>query len=1202
MFLIAPKSKICRRVRATALFLAAVTSVVAVCAASGDDEFDVRIRVIRGLVTSGDYAGAESKARQLVADAESASDKLAVTRATGLLVEALVRNGRGVEASTRTLAETVLKSLESGTGSGPEAISPALRLLGDVLIEAGDYPGAAARFRQAFDHLQGAGGAKSREAAWDLDGLARALTRVEQFDQALQATQNALALKQDLLGSDDADLADTLDIRAQIWQHKGEYKQARSDLERAFGIRESKQQNHPETAATLALLARQCWHESDLLGAREFSRRAVAIAESTLRPDHPHLGSYLKSLAFSLQDVGDLVAARDLRERALAVAERTYGAQHQEVAGRMSDLASTLFLQGEYAASRSLYERALSVYDRVAPDHADAATVAYNIANLNATLGDILEARRYFQRAIRSWEKGLDARHPVLAWALSSFAETLAERGLDREAKPLYERALSIRERSLVKDHPYTARTLAYLAVTLARLGETRRATELSERALRIWEVAGSADPAGFADSLMMGAMIQERRHDWMTARRSFERALDIRMPMFGPNHPAVAEARAGLAASLAVLGQTREAAREAMQAEEIGRAHLRLTLADLPERQALEYAAKRPRGLDLAMSLVAKSDGGRASFDAVVRGRSLILDEMASRQRLIWQRNVDGAAEPLWSELAATRQRLANLVIRGPAGQRPEQYAALVENARQEKELAERALAAKSTTFRPEAARQEIGIEQVQAQLPQDSALVSFLKYSRSTFKVTSGAGGAGASAEPRRSRQIVTSYVAFVLRPQVAEPIVVPLGSAASLETVVADWRQAMMTDVISPADNGHSGPSFAALGNMLRQRIWAPLAPHLINVRRVFVVPDGALNLVPLAALPSARGRYLLDDGPVIHYLSAERDLVPTEVPSGKSGRGLLAAGGPAFADGAVFASLSGNRPPTRASEAAGTNVAPPTTPSTASAVTGFFRSAGSKCASFQSIQFHSLPGSRREAEDVARLWQTLRPERAETERADDDQVLIGRAASEQAIKELAPGRRILHLATHGFFLGDQCASALDNTRAVGGLVVSPQSRPAAPGRTRAQPLPESPLLLSGLAMAGANRRAAAGPDEDDGILTAEEVASLNLQGTEWAVLSACGTGLGAIKAGEGVFGLRRAFQIAGARTVIMSLWSVNDRATRTWMHALYEGRLNKHLDTADAMREASLTVLHNRRAAKQSTHPFYWAAFVAAGDWR
>src|SRR5262245_57374137 len=129
-----------------------------------------------------------------------------------------------------------------------------------------------------------------------------------------------------------------------------------------------------------------------------------------------------------------------------------------------------------------------------------------------------------------------------------------------------------------------------------------------------------------------------------------------------------------------------------------------------------------------------------------------------------------------------------------------------------------------------------------------------------------------------------------------------------------------------------------------------------------------------------------------------------------------------------------------------------------------------------------------------------------------------------------------------------------------------------------------------------------RTTRGAGADDGILTAEEVAGLNLQGTEWAVLSACDTGVGAITAGEGVFGLRRAFQIAGARTVIMSLWSVDDQATRAWMRALYRARFQRKLSTADALRAASLDVLRDRRARRLGTHPFYWAAFVGAGDWR
>jgi CHAT domain-containing protein len=204
-----------------------------------------------------------------------------------------------------------------------------------------------------------------------------------------------------------------------------------------------------------------------------------------------------------------------------------------------------------------------------------------------------------------------------------------------------------------------------------------------------------------------------------------------------------------------------------------------------------------------------------------------------------------------------------------------------------------------------------------------------------------------------------------------------------------------------------------------------------------------------------------------------------------------------------------------------------------------------------------------------------------------------ILTGRGATETAVKKAAIGRQVIHLATHGFFLGSDCDAAPAGTRAVGGLTSS---------RSRAPEQTENPLLLSGLALSGANNHIAATSPADDGILTAEEVASLNLQKTDWVVLSACDTGIGEVRPGEGVFGLRRAFQIAGARTVIMSLWSIDDQAAREWMRALYQDHFERHLSTAESMREASLSVLRARRARGESTHPFYWGAFVAAGDWR
>ena len=140
-------------------------------------------------------------------------------------------------------------------------------------------------------------------------------------------------------------------------------------------------------------------------------------------------------------------------------------------------------------------------------------------------------------------------------------------------------------------------------------------------------------------------------------------------------------------------------------------------------------------------------------------------------------------------------------------------------------------------------------------------------------------------------------------------------------------------------------------------------------------------------------------------------------------------------------------------------------------------------------------------------------------------------------------------------------------------------------------------ENPLLLSGLALAGANQRL---HNENDGIITAEEIAAMNLEGVDWAVLSGCDTGAGAVKSGEGVFGLRRAFQIAGVNTVIMSLWPVEDETTREWMRVLYREHFLNKKDSTESVRAASLAMLHRRRTNHLSTHPFFWAAFMASGS--
>src|SRR5581483_2866383 len=165
---------------------------------------------------------------------------------------------------------------------------------------------------------------------------------------------------------------------------------------------------------------------------------------------------------------------------------------------------------------------------------------------------------------------------------------------------------------------------------------------------------------------------------------------------------------------------------------------------------------------------------------------------------------------------------------------------------------------------------------------------------------------------------------------------------------------------------------------------------------------------------------------------------------------------------------------------------------------------------------------------------------------------------------------------HLATHAFFLPPECRQSTV--------------------------MRENPLLRAGIALAGANRRNRGTPENDDGIFTAEEAASLDLDGADWVVLSGCDTAAGDVQAGEGILGLRRAFQEAGAHTVIMSLWPVEDEDARRWMTTLYREKFVKREATGEAIRAATRRALAERRSRQQSTHPYHWAGFIGVGDWR
>ena len=632
--------------------------------------------------------------------------------------------------------------------------------------------------------------------------------------------------------------------------------------------------------------------------------------------------------------------------------------------------------------------------------------------------------------------------------------------------------------------------------------------------------------------------------------------------------NPVLAESLANLAALTAAEGDPVGALDMALESEQIDRDFFRMLARTAPEHRALRHAATRSKSVDLALNLAFdpvthSPDTTRKVWDAVIRNRAVILDELAARQRAVSVSD-DPEITELSEKFIAARTELANLVIRGPGEKSHERYQWYMDVARWERERAESVLADRSArrvdsdghiSWDQEFAHTALGFNEVAKAIPEGTALVAYTKYEQTPQPTT--------SLSATHAKKSHASYLAFLATAKSNDPIMLSLGNAQTIEQLIAELREQLASESLDPGRSIRSESAYRSTGQQIREFVWDPLTPYLNDVERVYVVMDGALLVLSLAALPVGDAEYLIDTGPQIHYLSTERDLVPEarEPP----GDGLLVLGDPDFESTTIAGENDGQDPsPIMMAKA---NV---------------FRGRRAACQELEELNFERLPATAAEIDYVATQW------RLRDRSAGGVTRLSGARASEAAFKNEAPGKRVLHLATHGFFADEHCPSALE------AMMTDLDVRPG-------NISDENPLLLTGLALSGANQRQHAGPEHEDGILTAEEIAAMDLQGVEWAVLSACDTGLGVIRRGEGVLGLRRAFQIAGVQTVIMSLWQVDDEAAQRWMSALYEARFDNASGAADAVWQASQNELQQRRANGQSTHPFFWAPFVATGDW-
>lgn len=1012
---------------------------------------------------------------------------------------------------------------------------------------------------------------------------ARALIDAGHYREARDTARGFLS-REEATAVDASATAAVLDLLVEASWREGVPSDGLLDsARRAVRIREGLVDGHEgELAASLDNLCAAQRLLGDLGAARQTCERSVAVREQALRPEHPDVADGLNGLALVLIDLGKYADARPVCDRALALREASRDRKPLDVAESLTTLGTLLRWTSDFAGARLAYERALAIREQTLPsDHPLLAQAVHNIGVVRYLGSDNAAARPWIERALAMRTRAFGSEHPETAVSLTSHAALLLATGELPSARSDAEASLRIREQVFGVDHKLTSSIRLLLGRILAEQRELPAAESVFARALESVERTLGSDHPRVADILAEMGVVASLQGDFARASRFGERALTIREKAFGRDDSKVATSLLFLLAPAWAEERYDVVLDRSLRAARIAREHAWNMARHSSEREALRFVEAWRPALEQPVSAIAEpglprlpSDATTKVWDEIIRGRALVLDEMAARHRFALD-IADAETTALVRSLDDARRRLSVLMAADPEPANPGLFSKRLRLAREDEERSERALALKVSGARDEELQRGVTFQQVAAALPPNAALLAYVQLER-WFPPVEG------ERRSLDSMPHVPSYFALVLRSGGA-PVAVALGASAEIDARVRLWRK----QVSSAPTEGTSDRRYRSAGKELREVIWDPVARRLSGVDQVFVVAEGTINLVNLATLPIGNDRYLLEEGRLLHYLSAERDLVrlSTIPPPAPATDGLLLFGGPDYDSLNVDrTAVSATRAPSPISDRLQAD------PDRRDAPTAY-RGPRSTCASFSGLTFDPLPGALAEVNEIRALWDAPRTSRPG--RSGVVEVFTGSEADESTFKAVAPRHRIVHLATHAFFAADDCGDT--SAGAASRSSDKPEMDPAI--------FEENPLLLAGLAFAGANGRdnPAARRRQDDGVLTAEEIASLDLRGVEWVVLSACGTGIGPIETGEGVMGLRRTFQIAGARSVIMSLWSIDDHSARDWSRRLYGSRLSGR-STTESVRDASLGLLEARRRAGVTTHPFSWGAFVAVGDWR
>lgn len=1080
------------------------------------------------------------------------------------------------------------------------------------------------------------------DKAVTLNNLAVFYLKQEKYSQAEPLLLQAIAIWRATPDGPHIDLASCLNNLAHVFDDQGQTDRAIPLYQEAIDIwRDLFGENHPQIATGLNSIG-ICFMAKDSAEAERFLQEALAMRRALFGEQHQdvaeslnnlgslliNLGHYQQAEFLCLQalDIHIIIAsepiarveiwdnlaslyarlgkyarAEDLYHQVLAVKQTMLGENHLALTSTLISLADLHQARGNYDIAEPLFQRALAIGR--AQLGAEDPLIASNLDKLGGlyrAMGSYTQAGSYYHQALDIRQKGLDKKHPQIGTSLNNLAIFYHDMDDDVRAEPLFVEALDIARQNWGDVHPDVASSLANLATIFYEQRRYAQARALLEESLAIRQTVLGENHPETAISLNKLALLHYALGNAAQAEDLLQQALEIRKKALGELHPAYATNLHNLAMLYAATNRHQEALALKKQAIAIEDQIMGQVFSLVSENQRQAHLELLQRFVDSFLSLVFSSlshssEALQQALELVLRRKSIGMEALAVQQETLLGGRYPSLTTTV-QDLGALRARIAQHILESPISHDSEEYQQKMQEWNKQREQLESELA-RIPEMKLAQSLQTLNRQSLCAKLPADAVLIEFVRYEVFDFQELPSI---------QQTLWKPARYAAFILHADEPDNVQgIDLGEAIPLEKLVVEFRKIITHPSNSFANRQtqpeqqevgqrptehegrqrHLRPSVShsrsfkddtASGITLRISLFDPLLSALKGKTRLLIAPAGSLYQLPFEALPTSNGSYLID-AYKISYLGTARDLVRQTIPSLQSSTAPCVIADPDFDLQAAI----------EQSESVGRLFRQPQAASLHER-----RSLDLKPGE---AYFTRLSGTREEGQKVAALLGV--------------EPWLGKEAVEAVLKA-CQSPRILHIATHGFFLPDQSKRPKlpDLTRRTESRSLE-TSEMSAFARGESHDTVdrlahfitgriENPLLRSGLVLAGVNtwsRGEVLSPEAGDGIITAEDASGLDLRDTALVVLSACETGLGEIHRGEGVLGLRRAFILAGTKTLITSLWKIPDYHTQELMNAFYLRILDGQW-CADALREAQLVL------REKYPHPYFWAAFICQGNSR